>query len=139
MRFLNEMEAHKNALTSLKSSIQMAKTDSVLDETDVQEGTVKYLPAKGRDAYVRIDWTSPVNEILAVANGQYVLYRPRLKQAMVGKTSEAGEGSNQNSALAFMNMSKSELRKNYVIKYIGVEKVGGADMWHLNLIPKIKA
>lgn len=136
---LKRMEAHKNALSSLKSGIQMAKTDSLLDETDIRKGNVKYLPAKGRDAFVRIDWTSPVNEILAVANGQYVLFQPRLKQALVGKTSEAGEGSSQNSSLAFMSMSKSELRNNYVIKYIGVEKVGGADMWHLNLVPKTKA
>jgi len=141
-QILNEvfkrMQAHRDALSSLKATIQMAKTDSLLDETDIRSGKVKYLPAKGRDAYVRIDWLKPVEEHLAVANGQYVIYTPRLKQAIVGKTSEAGEGRKQTGALEFMTMSKSELRANYVTKLVGVEKVSGAEMWHLNLIPKKK-
>ncbi|NNE98125.1 MAG: outer membrane lipoprotein carrier protein LolA [Pyrinomonadaceae bacterium] len=132
------MQAHRNALSSLVAGIRMAQTDTVLDETDVYSGMVKYLPTKGKEAYVRIDWKKPLIETLAVANGKYVIYTPRRKQAIVGSTKDAGKGSQQNSALAFMNMSSAELRANYLTAYLGVEKVGGKDMWHLNMVPKKK-
>ena len=132
------MQAHRNALSSLVASVQMAQTDTVLDETDIYSGTVKYLPGRGKDAYVRIDWKKPLVETLAVANGKYVIYTPRRKQAITGSTTDAGEGGQQSSLFAFMNMSRAELRANYVTKYIGVEKVGGNDMWHLNMVPKKK-
>ena len=45
-------------------------------------GTVAYLPASGREASVRIEWNSPQHEILAVINGKYILFRPRLNMAM---------------------------------------------------------
>ena len=138
-QILKRMDAHKKALSSLKANIQMAKTDVLLDETDVTSGTVKYVPRKGRDAYVRIDWTNPVNESLAVANGQYVLYVPRRKEAFVGKTSEAGKGSSQNNLLRFMYMSKAELKRNFRMQYLGVEEVKSNKMWHLRLFPKTKA
>lgn len=136
---LNRMDAHYKTLSSLQASVKMDKYNSQLDEHDVTEGTAKYLPLKGRDALVRIDWTKPVQESLAVVNKQYVLYRPRLSQALVGKVDKAQGSAKSNSALAFMNMSKAQLKANYTVKYIGQETVsGGIPTWHLELTPKTK-
>jgi outer membrane lipoprotein-sorting protein len=101
------------------------------------EGNSIYLPTKGRDALVRIDWTKPVKETLAVVNGKYVLYRERLNQAIVGNAKDAKGNGKANSALAFMNMSKEQLKSNYTIKYLGQENVSdGTPTWHLELTPK---
>jgi outer membrane lipoprotein-sorting protein len=136
---LNRMDAHYKILTSLQATVRMDKYNSQLDEHDVTEGTAKYLPLKGRDALVRIDWTKPVQESLAVVNKEYVLYRPRLGQALVGKVDKAQGSAKSNSALAFMNMSKAQLKANYNVKYIGQENVsGGIQTWHLELTPKTK-
>lgn len=132
------MQAHRNALSSLVATVQMAETDTVLDETDIRSGSVKYLPGKGKNIYVRIDWKKPLVETLAVANGKYVIHTPRLKQAIIGSTTDAGSGGKQSDLFRFMGMSRAELRANYITKYIGVEKVGGNDMWHLNMVPKKK-
>jgi len=138
-KILNTMDAHYNALTSLQASVKMDKYNSQLDEHDITEGTVKYLPLKGRDALVRIDWTKPVQESLAVVNKEYVLYRPRLGQALIGKVDKAKGNAKSNSALAFMNMSKAQLKANYNVKFIGQENVsGGIQTWHLELTPKTK-
>ena len=137
---LKRMETHRNSLTSLRASVTMVKYDSVLKDSDTTEGTTSYLPAKGKDAYVRIDWTKPANEILAVANGKYVLYRPRLKQALVGNSKNAQGNGKASNALAFMNMSKAELKANYTVVYLGQENVsGGSSTWHLQLTPKTKS
>ncbi|HEY0657992.1 MAG TPA: outer membrane lipoprotein carrier protein LolA [Pyrinomonadaceae bacterium] len=136
---LNRMDAHYRALSSLQANVKMDKYNAQLDEHDYTEGLAKYLPLKGRDALVRIDWTKPVKESLAVVNKEYVLYRPRLQQALVGKVDKAQGNAKSNSALAFMNMSKAQLKDNYNIKYIGKESVsGGISTWHLELTPKLK-
>lgn len=134
---LKRMEAHRQSLTSLKASVKMDKYNAQLDEHDVTEGTTMYLPGKGRDALVRIDWMRPLEETLSVVNKQYVLYRPRLKQAIIGKADDSNKNVKSNSALAFMNMSKEQLMANYDRQYLGQETVAGnVPTWHLKLTPK---
>lgn len=136
---LKRMDEHYKSLSSLRSSVKMVKVDSVLQESDTYEGSTMYLPAKGRDAFVRIDWEKPAHEILSVANGKYVLFRPRLNQAVVGETKKAKGSGKANSAMAFMNMSREQLKANYTIRYMGKEDVsGGIPTWHLELTPKTK-
>ena len=42
------------------------------------------MPGEGRNAYVRVDWQRPAQETLAVADGKYTLFRPRLKHGLSG-------------------------------------------------------
>lgn len=135
---LKRMERHANALKSLSSNVTMSKHDTLLDEYDQKYGNINYLPGKGRNIYLRIDWTRPVKEHLIIVKGKYVLYTPRLKQAIRGKVSQANKNTKSGGALAFMSMSKAQLKTNYQIKFLGVETVGGVKMWHLHLIPKKK-
>ncbi|MEZ5345717.1 MAG: outer membrane lipoprotein carrier protein LolA [Pyrinomonadaceae bacterium] len=132
---LKRMETHAQALSSVRSKITMSQHDAGLDDYDVKKGSVNYLPGKGRNVYVRVDWTQP-SEILVVANGDYVLYRPMIKQAIVGKTAEASKNNKAGGAFAFMNMSKSQLQANYQVVYLGVEKINGKEVWRLRLDPK---
>lgn len=135
---LKRMEAHRQSLTSLQANVMMDKFNSQIDEHDVTEGTTMYLPAKGRDALVRIDWMRPLQETLSVVNKQYVLYQPRLKQAFVGKVDSKSKETKGTNALSFMSMSKEQLKANYTFQYLGEEKVsGGVVTWHMRLMPKI--
>ncbi|MBA2605377.1 MAG: outer membrane lipoprotein carrier protein LolA [Acidobacteriota bacterium] len=134
---LNRMEVNRNAMKTLRSKVTMVKYNAQLKESDTNQGTSIFMPTKGRDALVRIDWTKPVEETLAVVNGKYVFYRPRLKQAIVGNAKDAKGNGKANGALSFMNMSKDQLKANYTIKYLGQEKVSGdVPTWRLELTPK---
>lgn len=134
---LKRMETNRSTMKTLRSNVTMVKYNSQLKESDTTEGSSIYLPTKGRDALVRIDWTKPTTETLAVVNGKYVLYRPRLKQAIVGNAKEAKGNGKANNALSFMNMSKEQLKANYSIKYLGQENVSnGTPTWRLELTPK---
>lgn len=137
---LNRMDKHNKALTSLQTSVKMEKINAQLGETDVYEGTAKYLPQRGKDALVRIDWVKPAVESLAIVNKQYVIYRKRLDQAIVGNVNDAkSQGRGANNALSFINMSKAQLKANYTVVYLGQENVtGGIQTWHLQLTPKTK-
>jgi len=134
---LKRMEVNRSTMKTLRSEVMMVKYNAQLKETDTVKGTSIYLPTKGRDALVRIDWKEPVKETLAVVNGKYVLYRERLKQALTGNAKDAKGNGKANGALSFMNMSKEQLKANYTIKYLGQENVSGnIPTWHLELTPK---
>lgn len=134
---LKRMEVNRNTMKTLRSDVTMVKYNAQLKESDTTQGRSIYLPAKGKDAYVRIDWTKPLEETLTVVNGKYTLYRPRIKQALVGNAKEAQGNGKATGALSFMNMSKEQLKANYTIKYLGQENVsGGVPTWRLELTPK---
>ena len=60
-------------------------------------------------------------------------------QVIQGRTDQAKNSASAGSALAFMTMSKEQLKANYDVVYLGQEKVtGGVDTWHLQLTPKGK-
>lgn len=133
---LKRMETHRQNLSSLRANVMMVKYDSVLKVPDTTEGTSMYVPLKGRDALVRIDWIKPA-ETLSVVKGQYIIYRPRLNQYLTGSTKDAKGSGKANNAMSFMNMSKAELKANYNIVYLGDETVSsGTRTAHLQLTPK---
>jgi outer membrane lipoprotein-sorting protein len=63
-----------------------------------------------------------------------------LQQAYTGSTESAQKGNQKASgALAFMNMSRAQLKANYAVAYLGEATVsGGVKTWHLELTPKTK-
>jgi outer membrane lipoprotein-sorting protein len=125
-------------LSSLQAVISMEKYDSQLKVSDITEGTVKYLPkTKDRVMYVRVDWTKPLVEQILVIGNSYTLYRPRLKQVIVGTTDKAKNNGKIGGAFSFMSMSKNELNANYTYRHIDEENVKGAgNTAHLELTPK---
>jgi outer membrane lipoprotein-sorting protein len=133
---LSRMDAHNRSLTSLRANVTMVKENAQLGGAiDTTEGTAIYLPQRGKTPLVRIDWASP-KESLAVVNKQYVIYRPALSQAYTGNTDSARGNAKAGGALAFMNMSKAQLKQNYSIKYLGEATVkGGVKTWHLEMTP----
>jgi outer membrane lipoprotein-sorting protein len=136
---LKRMDTYYGRLKTLRSDIKMVKYNgdlNVTEDSDIYNGKLMYVPAKGRNAYVRIDWTKPV-ESFSVVDKQYVIYRPRLKQAITGNVENAKGSAGANSPLSFINMSKEQLKNNFNIKYLGEEKVSGVTLsWHLELTPK---
>ncbi|HEX6126808.1 MAG TPA: outer-membrane lipoprotein carrier protein LolA [Pyrinomonadaceae bacterium] len=140
-QILKRMDENNKSLTSVKGNIKMNKFNAQLGENDLTEGDISYLPGRTeKQLFVRIDWRKPVVEHLAIANGEYVLYRPRTKQAIVGKVDGVKGNQKTGGALAFMSMTKAQLSENYTVRYVGDETVtGGAKpvkAFHLELTPK---
>lgn len=133
---LTRMDNHNKALSSLKADVTMSKHNDQLETNDVTKGKAIYLPRKGKDALVRIDWVNP-EESMAVVDKKYVIYRPRLKQAYVGSVNSAKGDGKVGNALAFMSMSRSQLRANYDATYLGAGTLSdGTKADHIQLVPK---
>jgi outer membrane lipoprotein-sorting protein len=111
---LSRMERNKKSLRSLRANISMHKYNAQLRDSDSYAGVVLYIPgaAGNSSAFLRLEWTQPQHEILAVANGNYTLYKPRLSQAITGKTG-AIKREKDNDVLALMNMSAAQFRTKF--------------------------
>jgi outer membrane lipoprotein-sorting protein len=135
---LKRMDNNNKSLVSLKSSVKMSKVNPQLGTEDLTQGDLSLRPGKTeKEIFLRIDWTKPIVESLAIANGKYVIYRPKTGQAITGTVDKAKGNSKSGGALAFMTMSKAQLSANYDVKYAGEETVsGGVNTWHLVLTPK---
>jgi len=134
------MDANNKALQSLRADVTMVKMNVQLGEPDTSIGNTSYLPkTASRSMYARINWTKPVEEQIAVIGDSYELWRPRLNQVIQGKTNSAQGNAKAGGALAFMTMSKEQLKANYDVAYLGEETIsGGTTTWHLQLTPKTK-
>lgn len=139
---LRRMDMNNKTLQSLQSNVTMAKHNPQLNVTDVLVGSTSYLPkTPKRVMYVRIDWKTengrPMEESMSVIGDRYELWRKRANQVIVGKTGNAKNGATAGGALAFMSMSKDQLRQNYTVQFIAEEKISsGMQTAHLLLTPK---
>lgn len=135
---LNRMERNRQSLKSLKASVSMEKYNAQLRDKENFSGFVLYMPASGRDASVRIEWQKPQREILAVSKGQYMLFRPRLNQVIVGKSGSVKGKAGAGGVLEMMYMSKQQLEARFQpVQDVREETLwGGISTIHLTLVPK---
>ena len=93
------------------------------------------MPGAGKSAAVKIEWTSPQHEILAIANNKYTIFRPRLGTAIQGDSRKAPKASGM---LDMMYMSRQQLEARFQpVQDVREETLwGGVSTIHLTLVPK---
>lgn len=139
---ISRLERNQRSLKTLRANISMQKYNAQLRDSDTYSGVVLYIPgaAGSSSAFVRLEWTKPQHEILAVGNGNYTLYRPRLSMAYVGKTGSI-KSQKDSDVLALMNMSATQLRTRFgEFEDVREETLwGGVHTTHFKATPKTGA
>ena len=137
---LSRMEKNRQSLKTLRAGISVVKYNSQLGVEDKYNGVVIYMPGQGRQASVRIDWTSPRKETLAVTNDKYTIFRPALKVAYTGDRRKMGKENKAGGLLEMMNMTRAQLESRFQpVKDVREETLwGGVGTIHLTLVPKGK-
>jgi outer membrane lipoprotein-sorting protein len=135
---LNRMERNRQSLRSLRAGISMQKYNAQLRDAEHYNGIVLYLPSGGREASVRIEWRSPQHEILAVSNGKYTLFRPRLGTAIVGSSKATRSKAGAGGILELMYLPRQQLEARFQpIQDVREETLwGGVGTIHIKLVPK---
>ncbi|HEX3558080.1 MAG TPA: outer-membrane lipoprotein carrier protein LolA [Pyrinomonadaceae bacterium] len=136
---LNKMERNRRDLHSLRSALTMQKYNAQLKDYDMYYGDVQYVAAKGGNANVRVDWKRPAVELLAVKDGLYTLYRPRLNTAYQGSARSASKNNKVNSVLGFsLSVSGAQLKSQFSVELAGEGTLydGGPHVWMLKLTPR---
>lgn len=135
---LNRMEKNRQSLKSLRAGISMQKYNAQLRDSEDYNGVVLYIPGSGREASVKIEWRKPQHEILAVSNGKYTLFRPRLDQAWTGRSTSQTVKRNSGGIMDLLYMSRQQLEARFQpLQDVREETLwGGVSTIHLTLIPK---
>lgn len=136
---LNKMERNRRDLHSLRSALTMQKYNAQLKDYDMYSGDVQYVAGKGGNPNVRVDWKRPAVESLAVKNGAYTLYRPRLNTAYQGSSKSASKNNKVNSVLGFsLSVSGAQLKSQFNVELAGEGTLydGGPHVWMLKLTPR---
>lgn len=135
---LDRMDKNYKTLQTVRADITMVKVNDQIGGKDTTSGSVAFISKNyKKKLYARIDWTKPVEESMVVIGEKYQLYRPSLKQAIIGSTKQTKTSGAAGGALAFMSMSKAEIQTNYDVKYVGQEGVSGSvQTWHIFMTPR---
>jgi outer membrane lipoprotein-sorting protein len=136
---LNKMDRNRRSLGSLRAAVLMQKYNAQLRDFDTSSGEVQYVAAKGRDANVRVDWTRPAREVLAVSGGQYTLYRPRLNQAYQGSTKNASSKGKAGNVLGFaLTVTGAQAKSQFNVSLEGEGELysGSPHVWWLKFTPR---
>ncbi|HEY2964615.1 MAG TPA: outer membrane lipoprotein carrier protein LolA [Pyrinomonadaceae bacterium] len=135
---LNRMEKNRQTLKTLRAGINVVKYNSQLGVEDKYNGVVIYMPTAGRQAAVRIDWSSPRREVLSVNNNKYTIFRPAQGVAYTGDSRRMSKENKAGGLLEMMNMSRQQLEARFQpVKDVREETLwGGVSTIHLTLVPK---
>jgi outer membrane lipoprotein-sorting protein len=82
---LSRMRVRQAELESLRARLEQTKSYPQLGLEDPTERGRLYLDRRGRSPKARVEIESPEARILTVKDGNYLLYQPRLRQAVSGK------------------------------------------------------
>jgi outer membrane lipoprotein-sorting protein len=136
---LERMAEAYRSLQSLGAELEQVKSYPQLGLTDPPERGVVYVKRKGEDKLlVRLEIQQPEQRIITVSDkGRYVLYQPRIKQAIEGQVDKKAGGSGSGTSfLSYFLGDLSGAKKDYVIVSLGDEELGERKTVHLRLTAK---
>src|SRR5947209_2109846 len=112
---LNKMENAHKSLKSLKAGLSFTKTNTQLGISDTDLGDLIYKPAAGKTkGKLRIDYTKPSQDIIALIGENVTFYQPRIKQALKSTLAKTSKGKIGGYAqLVGLDSSLKSLVNNY--------------------------
>lgn len=134
---LKRMSGTYQSIESLGAELHQVKSYPQLGLTDPPERGVLYVKRKAKEGLlVRLEMLEPEQRIVTVRDGRYMLYQPKIKQAIEGSVDQkAGSGA----GTSFMNYFLGDLSnamKDYDIVSMGDERIGERGTVHLRLTAK---
>jgi outer membrane lipoprotein-sorting protein len=127
-QILQRMRAAQEDLDSLKARVEQVKSYPQLGIDDpVERGFLYFEPGK-----VRLEIQEPEVRILAVKDGKYVLYQPRIRQAILGKLEGQGTKGLFPGLLTGSPESFVELEKSYEAQDLGEKTIDDVRAHHLS-------
>jgi outer membrane lipoprotein-sorting protein len=137
---LNKMEKANQELKSLRSELVLKKTNTQIQITDTEYGQLLYKPGSGKSKQkLRIDYTKPSKDIIAVDGDNFTFYQPRINQAFKGLASKLAKNKSGGFAQFISIGLSGSLRTTsgkYNVTFVKDESVNGVMSSILRLTPK---
>lgn len=133
---LGKMEQAARSIKTIEADMRQEKRNMQIGGKEVYAGKTLFLHAGKNTDKVRIDYSMPPGQVVAVDGDKITLYQPAIKQVTL-TTRQAQASQNQEfSFIATPYKSVPELKSQYNIVYSGDEQTGTASTAKLELTPK---
>ncbi len=137
---LARMEKAQSSVESLTARLEQVKSYPQLGIEDPPErGTFTMARTKQGTTRVRMEIQEPETRILTVADGKYLLYQPRIKQAVEGKVSGGGKRGLFSGILTGSPQALEELERDYRVERVGETVVSKANVIELRFTARATA
>jgi outer membrane lipoprotein-sorting protein len=136
-KVLTELNTAAAKFLSAQADFSWEQYQSVVQETDVQTGTIYFERKKGftsTAAYLKEDNGQPAPKTIVFDGEQVKFYQPSIKQLTIMKA-----GANRGQWESFLTLgfggSGTDLQANWKVNLVGMENMNGVQVAQLDLIP----
>jgi outer membrane lipoprotein-sorting protein len=134
---LAEMASASKALTTLEADLVQVKSYPQLSLVDPEEKGHLYVEkTKQKGTRLMLAMVAPEPRSLALRDGEYVFYQPKIKQALIGKVGTEASGGGRAGFLRYLIGDLAAAEEDYDIASLGEELVDGTATIHLRLNAK---
>lgn len=133
---LARMDKRAQNFQSMTAQLTQLNHTEVINENETQSGSVRMKREK-EGIVGRVDFTGPNAKIVSIRERQLQVFYPKSKVVEQYDVGKYGEQLDQFLLLGFSTSGK-ELQRNYKVRLVGDETVGGHPAFHLELVPKSK-
>ncbi len=135
---LNRMEKAHQEMKSLRAEMVQQKTNAQIGISDNEYGSLIYKPSAGRNkGRLRINYSRPSNDVIAIVGESVVFYQPRINQVFKSTLAKASKGKvGGYTQLIGLDGSVKSLAGSYNIEQVRDETIGGQATTMLRLTPK---
>ncbi|MCW5977881.1 MAG: outer membrane lipoprotein carrier protein LolA [Bryobacteraceae bacterium] len=133
---LGRMDKSAAGFQSVTAKVRKAAHTAVLNEDDVESGTM-WMIREGKSLRMRIEFTEPDPRSVGFRGRKAEIYYPKINTVQEYDLGQHAALVDQFLLLGF-GTKGSDLARDYHLKYIGEEAVGGARTDLLELVPKSK-
>jgi outer membrane lipoprotein-sorting protein len=134
---LKNMDQASASFKGLTGQIRKLAHTQVVNVDDVTEGTIVVKKFKPHDIRIRIDFTKPSQQMVAIGGGKAEIYYPKLNEVQEGDLGKIKGLVDQLMLLGFGGNS-AELQDAYTVTLGGPDTVNGEKVTRIVLIPKSK-
>lgn len=133
---LEQMTQAVRRMRTLRAALSQEKFYAQLGLKDPPEKGILYMKRKGERIFaLRIEITVPEKRILTVTGDRFLLYQPRIQQAIEGVINRTSTRAAA-GFLAYLFNGLSQAAEDYEITLAGQETIEGRRLSHLVLTPK---
>ena len=136
-KVITQLNAAASKFSSAQADFTWDQYQAVVEEHDVQTGTIYYERKKGvtrTAAYIKEDNGKPAPKTVVYDNGEAQYYVPSIKQLTVIRA-----GANKGQWESFLTLgfggSGTELQANWKVSLLGTEPMNGVSVAKLDLVP----
>ncbi len=134
---LARMRQAQSNLTTLVAELRQVKSYPQLGIEDPAERGYFYLEhSKNGDTKVKMEIREPEMRILTVRGGEYLLYQPRIKQAVEGKLRGGGKKAMFSGILTGSPAAMGALEEDYHADSLGLVQLGERSVNQLRFVAR---